>query len=71
LTVRVKTALQSSKGNGNLYREAYRAIRAERAGKRIPTCDFPTVDDGIAGMAFLETLLASHQSKANWMKTRK
>jgi len=52
----------------NIYRDAYKAIRAERAGKRIPACDFPTVDDGVAGMAFLQTLLASHKSKAKWTR---
>ena len=54
----------------NLYREAYRAIRAERAGKRIPVCDFPTVDDGVQGMAFIETVLASHRSKAKWTRMK-
>lgn len=55
----------------NIYREAYKAIRAQRAGKRIPICDFPTVDDGVAGMAFLETVLASAKSRAKWTKMRK
>ena len=54
----------------NIYRNAYTAIRAERAGKRIPKGDFPTVDDGVAGMAFLETLLASHKSRAKWTRMK-
>ena len=54
----------------NIYRSAFTAIRAERAGKRIPACDFPGVDDGVAGMAFLETLLASHRSKAKWTRMK-
>ena len=54
----------------NLYREAYKAIRAERAGQRLPKCDFPTVDDGVTGMAFLDTVLASHKSRAKWTRMK-
>lgn len=54
----------------NVYRAAYQAIRAERAGQRARNFDFPTVDDGVAGMAFLETLLASHKSKAKWTRMK-
>jgi predicted dehydrogenase len=54
----------------NIYREAYRAIRAERAGKKIPACDFPTVDDGVVGVAFIETLLASHKSRSKWTRMK-
>jgi hypothetical protein len=44
---------------------------AERAGhKRIPVGDFPTVDDGVQGMAFIETVLASHRSRAKWTRMR-
>jgi len=55
----------------NVYREAFRAIRAEVAGKRVPKCDFPTVDDGVAGLAFIETVLASNKSKQKWTKLKK
>jgi predicted dehydrogenase len=55
----------------NLYREAYKAIRAERAGKRIPKCDFPTVDDGVMGLRFLDTVLASQKSKSKWTKMQR
>ena len=55
----------------NIYREAYAAIRAERKGKRIPKCDFPTVDDGVAGMAFIETVLASAKSKSKWTRMKR
>jgi len=54
----------------NIYRNAFQAIRAERTGKRILTCDFPNADDGVAGMAFLETILTSHKSKAKWTKMK-
>jgi len=55
----------------NLYREAYIAIRAECAGKKIPVCDYPTIDDGIMGMAFIETVVASARSRAKWTRLKK
>ncbi len=51
----------------NIYLEAAAAIRASIAGKRA-TGDFPTVDDGVIGMAFLETAVKSAKSKAKWTK---
>ena len=54
----------------NLYREAYRGIRAVQAGKRIPACDHPTVDDGVTGLAFIETVLASNRSRAKWTRMK-
>jgi len=55
----------------NVYREAYRGIRAVAAGKRIPACDHPTVDDGIMGLAFIETVLASNKSRAKWTRMKR
>jgi len=51
----------------NIYLEAVAAIRASLAGKRAAG-DFPTVDDGVIGMAFLETAVKSAKSKAKWTK---
>jgi predicted dehydrogenase len=51
----------------NIYLEAVAAIRANIAGQR-GTFDFPTVDDGVAGMAFLETAVKSAKSNAKWTK---
>ena len=54
---------------GNLYREAFRAIRAEVAGKALPKdLDFPTIDDGVEGMAFIETVVKSSKLGAKWVK---
>jgi hypothetical protein len=54
---------------GNLYREAFRAIRAEVSGKKLPIdLDFPTIDDGIEGMAFIETVVKSSKLGAKWVK---
>ncbi len=54
----------------NIYREAYRAIRAELAGKKIPVCDYPTTEDGVIGVAFINALLASSKSKSKWTKMK-
>ncbi|MGH8287232.1 MAG: Gfo/Idh/MocA family oxidoreductase, partial [Steroidobacteraceae bacterium] len=54
---------------GNIYREAFRAIRAEIAGKPLPPdCDFPTIDDGVDGMRFVEAALESSRLDSRWVK---
>jgi predicted dehydrogenase len=56
----------------NLYLEAFKAIRAEVAGKPIPKgLDFPTIDDGVEGMIFIETVLKSAKQGAKWVKMPK
>lgn len=53
----------------NIYREAARAIEAEVAGQPVPAdVDFPTVDDGVTGMAFIETAVKSAKAGAAWTK---
>ncbi len=53
----------------NIYREAFRAIRAEVSGKALPKdLDFPTIDDGVEGMAFIETVVRSAKLGAKWVK---
>lgn len=52
----------------NLYREAFRAIAAEVAGKPLPAdLDLPGIDDGVAGMAFIEAAVASARQGAAWV----
>ena len=52
----------------NLYREAFRAIAAEVAGEPPPDHpDFPGIDDGVAGMAFIEAAVASARQGAAWV----
>ncbi len=54
---------------GNIYREAFRAICAEVTGRRPPkNLDYPTIDDGVEGMAFIETVVKSSQLGAKWVK---
>ena len=56
---------------GNVYREAFRAIAAEVEGQPMPKdLDFPTIDDGIEGMAFIETVVASSARGAKWVKMK-
>lgn len=47
--------------------EVVTAIRARIEGKR-GKCDFLTVEDGVIGMAFIETAVKSAKSKAKWTK---
>ena len=51
----------------NIYLEAVAAIRDQLDGKT-GSYDFPTVDDGVYGMAFLETAVKSAASKVKWTK---
>ncbi len=54
----------------NLYRNYALALEAQLDGKK-PTpeaLDFPSVDDGVRGMAFIASLLKSSQSRQKWMK---
>ncbi len=54
---------------GNIYREIFRAVRAEVAGQPIPAdVDFPTITDGVEGMAFIETVVKSSKAGAKWVK---
>jgi predicted dehydrogenase len=54
---------------GNVYQEAFRAIAAEVSGKSQPKdLDFPTIDDGIEGMIFIETAVKSAKLGAKWVK---
>jgi predicted dehydrogenase len=50
----------------NIYLEAVAAIRANIAGKK-GSFDHPTVDDGVEGMAFIETCVKSAAS-GKWTK---
>jgi predicted dehydrogenase len=51
----------------NIYVEVARAIEAEVNGQPIPPdCDFPTVDDGVEGMAFIATAVKSAKAGCVW-----
>ena len=53
----------------NVYRNAADTIRARRARTRPDPLarDFPTVDDGLRGMLFIETVVKSARSPRKWL----
>lgn len=56
-------------GFANIYTEAARAIRAHREGKKLdPSVIFPSVEDGLSGMQFIEAAVKSSQKGAVWVK---
>jgi predicted dehydrogenase len=54
---------------GNIYREAFRAVAAEVEGRPPPRkLDYPTIDDGVEGMAFIEAVVRSSRLGARWVR---
>lgn len=52
-----------------LYAEIAQAIRAARGGQATPVgVDFPTIDDGIEGLAFIEAALRSSAEDGRWVR---
>ncbi len=54
----------------NIYRNFAFCLRAQIDGKKVKAIyqDFPTVEDGIRGMRFIEKVVASSKSKQKWVK---
>ena len=53
----------------NIYAEATKAISDEVTGKRLKkNYDLPTIDDGVLGMAFIDTCIKSSRSNQKWTK---
>ena len=56
-------------GFANIYSEAARAIIARRAGKKADKeVMFPGIEDGVAGMAFIEACKKSSAKNGKWTK---
>ncbi|TEW69537.1 Gfo/Idh/MocA family oxidoreductase [Mucilaginibacter phyllosphaerae] len=55
---------------GNLYRNFALALSAKIEGKEAKPewLDFPSIDDGIRGMAFINNVVASNASNEKWTK---
>lgn len=52
----------------NIYAEAARAIRARRAGQPVPAeVVYPTIDDGVAGVAFVDACVRSSSRNGAWV----
>src|SRR5580692_7595830 len=56
-------------GFANIYSEAALAIKAARVGKKpLKSVHFPTIDDGVKGLAFVEAAVKSSQANGKWVK---
>ncbi len=55
-------------GFANIYAEAARAIRAHRDGAAAPDVLYPTIQDGLIGMAFIEACVRSSSQNAAWVE---
>lgn len=56
-------------GFANIYSEAARAIYAKRnGGKADPSVIYPTIDDGMRGMTFVDACVRSSERNGAWIK---
>lgn len=56
-------------GFATIYAEAARAIRAAEAGRtQDPAVIFPTIEDGLAGVKFIDAALRSSASNGAWVR---
>jgi predicted dehydrogenase len=56
-------------GFANIYTEVARAIEAKRTGKKVDkNVDFPSIEDGVKGMAFIEACVKSSSKNGKWTK---
>jgi predicted dehydrogenase len=56
-------------GFANIYSEVALAIKAARAGQKPPEgVHFPTIEDGVKGLAFIEAAVKSSKSNGAWVK---
>jgi predicted dehydrogenase len=56
-------------GFATIYSEIALAIKAARSGKKPPKgVSFPTIDDGVKGLAFIEAAVKSSRANAKWVK---
>ena len=55
-------------GFANIYAEAARAILARREGRPVPAdVVYPTIEDGVAGVAFVDACVRSSERNAAWV----
>jgi len=56
----------------NIYKNFANHIRAVQAGKKLskgdPALDYPRIEDGVRGMAFIEAVVKSSKKNAAWTK---
>jgi predicted dehydrogenase len=53
---------------GNIYRNFARTLQAKIGGQQVDTelVEFPSVKEGIRGMAFIDNVVRSHESNEKW-----
>jgi hypothetical protein len=54
----------------NIYLAFAKAVRSYKPGKKIDAnkFDFPDIEDGVRGMAFVEAVVKSSKSKQKWIR---
>jgi predicted dehydrogenase len=53
----------------NIYSEAAAAINAKKSGKPLdPNVRYPTIQDGVRGVAFVDACIASSRRNGAWVK---
>ena len=56
-------------GFASIYSEVALAIKAARVGKKpLKSAHFPTIDDGVKGLAFVEAAVKSSKANGKWVK---
>src|SRR5271166_6461940 len=56
-------------GFASIYAEVALAIKAARSGKKPPKgVHFPTIEDGVKGLAFIEAAVKSSKANGQWVK---
>jgi len=57
----------------NIYMNFAKSVRDYKPGKKIDpvTYDFPGVDDGVKGLAFIDTVIKSSKASAKWTKVKR
>ncbi len=56
-------------GFANIYSDVALAIKAARTGKKPPKgAHFPTIEDGVKGLAFVEAAIRSSKANGKWVK---
>jgi predicted dehydrogenase len=56
-------------GFANIYSEVAAAIKAARSGEKPPEAvQFPTIEDGVKGLAFIEAAVKSSKANGQWVK---
>jgi hypothetical protein len=72
IQIQPKTPLVNPVMFGNIYGAVVEAITDRLLGRKAPKTgyDFPTIDHGVTGMAFVEAAVKSSKANARWTKLK-